>query len=386
MCDVAEHTVKKLLDDSAATSEFRTHLLSWYHDHKRQTSWRDSSDPYHIWISEIMLQQTRVDQMGGYFERFITAFPTVEALAGASGDEVLKVWEGLGYYARARNMHKAAKRIAFELEGQIPNTYDGLIDLPGVGEYTAAAVSSIAFDCDRPVLDGNVIRVLCRHLRIEGDPRRAQIKAELIAAAEALLARGQAGDFNQAMMELGARICTPRKPLCETCPVGATCRARAELDDPTALPYKAPKKKKPHYQVAAGVISKGSQLLIAQRPAEVMLGGLWEFPGGKQEEGETLEECLVREIREELGIEIEAVARLTSVDHAFSHFSITLHAIAARYIRGEPQTLGCADWKWIAPEELDEFALPRADRLIVEFLRRDGHQMQLFDGGVDSGK
>jgi len=187
-------------------------------------------------------------------------------------------------------------------------------------------------------------------------------------------------------MELGARICTPRKPLCETCPVGATCRARAELDDPTALPYKAPKKKKPHYQVAAGVISKGSQLLIAQRPAEGMLGGLWEFPGGKQEEGETLEECLVREIHEELGIEIETVARLTSVDHAFSHFSITLHAIAARYISGEPQTLGCADWKWIAPEELDEFALPRADRLIVEFLRRDGHQMQLFDGGVDRGK
>jgi len=127
-------------------------------------------------------------------------------------------------------------------------------------------------------------------------------------------------------------------------------------------------------------------LLIAQRPAEVMLGGLWEFPGGKQDEGETLEECLVREIREELGIEIEAVARLTSVVHAFSHFSITLHAIAARYIRGEPQTLGCADWKWIAPEELDEFALPRADRLIVEFLQRDGHQIQLFDGGVGGGK
>ena len=277
--------MKGLLEDPTAIANFRTDLLAWYRDHKRQTSWRDSSDPYHIWISEIMLQQTRVDQMGDYFERFIGAFPTVEALAAAAGDEVLKVWEGLGYYARARNMHKAAKQIAFELGGRIPDTYAGLIELPGVGEYTAAAVSSIAFDRDHPVLDGNVTRVLCRLLRIEGDPRRAQIKAELIAAGEALLARGEAGDFNQAMMELGARICTPRNPACTTCPVGAFCRARAELDDPTALPFKAPKKRKPHYQVAAGVISKGEQLLIAQRPAEGMLGGLWEFPGGKDLSG-----------------------------------------------------------------------------------------------------
>jgi A/G-specific adenine glycosylase len=147
-----------------------------------------------------------------------------------------------------------------------------------------------------------------------------------------------------------------------------------------------PKKHKPHYQVAAGIISKGDQLLIAQRPAKGMLGGLWEFPGGKQEEGETLEECIVREIREELGIEIEVVERLTSVEHAFSHFSITLHAMAARYVSGEPQTLGCADWKWIAPEELDQFALPRADRLIVDFLRQHGRQMELFAEGVDNGK
>jgi A/G-specific adenine glycosylase len=375
-----------LLEDPVAIADFRTGLLNWYRDHKRQTLWRDSSDPYHIWISEIMLQQTRVDQMGAYFERFIAAFPTVESLAAASGDEVLKVWEGLGYYARARNMHKAAKRITFELAGQIPDTYDGLIDLPGVGEYTAAAVSSIAFDRDHPVLDGNVIRVLCRLLRIEADPRRVQTKTELIAAGEALLLRGQAGDFNQAMMELGARVCTPKKPSCLACPVGNSCRARAELDDPTSLPCKVPKKHKPHYQVAAGIISKGNQLLIAQRPAKGMLGGLWEFPGGKQEEGETLEECIVREIREELGIEIEVVERLTSVEHAFSHFSITLHAMAARYVSGEPQTLGCADWKWIAPEELDQFALPRADRLIVDFLRQHGRQMELFAEGVDNGK
>lgn len=367
-----------LLDDQDALCAFRARLLAWYRQNKRQTSWRDSGNPYHVWVSEVMLQQTRVDQMAPYFERFIRAFPTLQALATASEDQVLKVWEGLGYYARARNMHKAAKRMAFELGGRIPDTYQELIELPGIGQYTAAAVSSIAFDRDHPVLDGNVTRVLCRLLRIEEEPTRAHVKAQLIAAGETLLARGEAGDFNQAMMELGSRVCTPQSPSCPTCPVGEWCRAKAELDDPSFLPRKAPKKQKPHYQVAAGLIRKGDEFLIAQRPAEGMLGGLWEFPGGKQEPGETLPECLVREIREELGIEIEVGARLTSVDHAYSHFSITLHAFAARYVCGTPEALGCAAWRWVEPEALDDFALPRADRLIVEFMREHAQQMELF--------
>jgi len=373
-------------DDPEAVATFREHLLAWYGAHKRQMNWRDSANPYHIWISEIMLQQTRVEQMGAYFDRFIAAFPTVEALAAASTDEVLKVWEGLGYYARARNMHRAAQRVVDELGGRIPDTYEGLIDLPGIGEYTAAAVASIAFDRDHPVLDGNATRVLCRLLRIAGDPKKAAVKAELIAAGETLLARGVAGDFNQAMMELGARICTPRNPHCANCPVEELCRARAELEDPTALPYKKPKKQKPHYQVACGIIRKGERLLIAQRPSEGMLGGLWEFPGGKQEEGESLAECLVREIREEMAIEIEVGDKLTSVDHGYTHFSITLHALAARYLSGEPQTVGCADWAWILPEQLDDYPLPRADRHIVDYMRRGGVQWGLFDAGEDRGK
>jgi len=368
----------RLLDDQDALSAFRARLLAWYRQNKRQTSWRDSDNPYHVWVSEVMLQQTRVDQMAPYFDRFIRAFPTLQSLAAASEDQVLKAWEGLGYYARARNMHKAAKRMAFELGGRIPETYQALIELPGIGQYTAAAISSIAFDRDHPVLDGNVTRVLCRLLRIEEEPTRAQVKARLIAAGEALLARGEAGDFNQAMMELGARVCTPQSPCCPTCPVSGWCRAKAELADPTALPRKAPRKPKPHYQVAAGLIRRGDELLIAQRPAEGMLGGLWEFPGGKQEPGETLPECLVREIREELGIKIEVDERLTSVDHAYSHFSITLHAFAARYVCGTPQALGCAAWRWVAPEALDDFALSRADRLIVEFMREHAQHKELF--------
>jgi len=371
---------RDLLEHPADIQTFRRGLLTWYQEHKRSFSWRDSGDPYRVWVSEIMLQQTRVAQMEAHFTRFIERFPTVRDLAAAAEDEVLKVWEGLGYYARARNLHQAARRIVEKHGGHIPDTYEALLDLPGIGTYTAAAVSSIAFDRDHPVLDGNVTRVLCRILGIEDDPRRTAVKARLIAAGEKLLAPGQAGDFNQGMMELGARMCTPQRPRCGSCPLEALCRARNELEDPAALPTKTPKKRKPHYQVTAGLIWKEGKLLIARRPSEGMLGGLWEFPGGKQEPGETLQECLVREIREELDIAIEVGARLVSVDHAYTHFSITLHAFEARHLRGTPRAIGCADWRWITPEELDDFAFPRTDRRIIEYLQQEARQMELFSG------
>jgi A/G-specific adenine glycosylase len=359
---------RDLLEDSAAVGRFRRRLLTWYRRHRRPLPWRDCGDPYRVWISEVMLQQTRVGQIQEHFVRFIGKFPTVSALAGASEEEVLKAWEGLGYYARARNLYRAARRIAAEHQGEIPGDYAELLALPGIGQYTAAAVSSIAFDRDHPVLDGNVARVLCRVLRIEDDPARSAVRARLVAAGERLLAPGQAGDFNQGMMELGARVCTPRRPKCQLCPLGSLCRARVELEDPSILPVRAAGKKKPHYQVTAGLIWKTGKLLIARRPATGMLGGLWEFPGGKQEPGETLPECLVREIREELDIEIEVGERLVSIDHAYTHFSITLHAFAARYARGAPRTIGCADWRWVEPAELDGYAFPRTDRRIIEHL------------------
>ena len=371
--------VQNLLDNPVDIRLFRTRLLDWYRDNKRDLVWRDSDNPYHIWISEIMLQQTRVDQMGGYFERFIQTFPTVRDLAAASEDQVLKVWEGLGYYARARNLHKAAKQLVEMRGGRLPDTREELEQLPGIGSYTAAAVSSIAFERDHPVLDGNVARVLCRVLRLEEDPRKAHTKTHLISAGEQLLAPGQAGDFNQAMMELGARVCTPMQPQCTGCPLRTLCRAYAELEDPTALPVKAAKKKRPHYQVAAGLIWNKGKLLIAQRPSEGLLGGLWEFPGGKQESGESLEECLVREIREELGIAIAVEEYLTCVDHGYSHFSITLHAFKAQYVSGTPQAIECAAWRWVAPEQLATYAFPRADRRIIEYLGQNALQLELFE-------
>ncbi len=362
-----------LLGSDSQIRRFRSRLLNWYARNKRDLPWRDAGNPYHVWISEIMLQQTRVDQMQPFFERFTVAFPTVGALAAASQEEVLKAWEGLGYYARARNLHRAAQRVV-EAGGNIPDRYEELVGLPGIGPYTAAAVSSIAFDRDHPVLDGNVTRVLCRLLRLEGDPRKAAVKTELIAAGERLLARGRAGDFNQAMMELGARICKPTSPACGQCAVVEMCRAHAELDDPARLPTKVRKPTRPHYEVTAGVIWKGSQLLVAQRSSDGMLGGLWEFPGGKREPGESLQECLRREIREELTIDIEVGGLLAKVDHGYSHFSITLNLFEAMYRGGEPEAVECDDWRWIDPTELDDLPMPRADRRALEELSEEEGQ------------
>jgi A/G-specific adenine glycosylase len=315
-----------------------------------------------------MLQQTRVDQMSAYYERFLQSFPTVADLAQASEARVLKAWEGLGYYGRARRLRRAARHLVDHHGGRVPSEYETLLALPGVGPYTAAAVSSIAFDRPHPVLDGNVRRVLCRLLRVEGDPRTAAVGARLIAAGQRLLAPGQPGEFNQAMMELGARVCVPGRPQCPRCPVRAACRACRELADPGLLPRRPPRRPRPHYQVAAGIIWRGTRLLIAQRRDDSMLGGLWEFPGGKQEEGESLPECLAREIREELDIEIEGAGPLVSLDHAYTHFSITLHVLEARYRRGRTRALGCADWRWVRPHELGGYPFSRADGRVIEQL------------------
>lgn len=357
------------LSECEDRTQFGLKLLSWYDINKRSTAWRDSGNPYHVWVSEIMLQQTRVDQMGSYFTRFINLFPTIEDLADSKEDEVLKAWEGLGYYSRARNMLRTARLVVSDFHGEIPEAYEKLVGLPGIGPYTAAAISSIAFGHDHAVLDGNVVRVLSRLFKISSDPRRAAVKAQMMEIAEKLLVPGRPGDFNQAIMELGACVCMPRLPQCNSCTVASKCRAYQELDDPASLPKKQKRKLKPHYHVVAGLIWRDHEVLIAQRPKDGMLGGLWEFPGGKQEEGESFEECLIREIREELDFDIVVENLLHSVDHSYSHFKITLHLYCARYFSGRPKPQGCADWCWISPDRFEDYAFPRSDLKIIEYLK-----------------
>ncbi len=343
-------------------------LSRWYQRTARDLPWRKTSDPYAIWISEIMLQQTQVATVVGYFKRFMERFPTVEKLAKARLDSVLKQWEGLGYYSRARNMHKAAQEIVKRFGGHLPSTKDELLTLPGIGQYTAGAIASIAFGRREPVVDGNVTRVLCRVFCIEEDPRDASVQKELWSIAENLLPRSNIGDFNQALMELGSEICTPRAPRCHECPLRRACLAHLHGRE-TSLPVRSPKKTIPSFTVVVGVIYKKGRILIDRRKPEGLLGGLWEFPGGKQESGESLEEALHREVREEIGITIRVDRPLAVIDHAYSHFRIRMHAFECTWLSGEPTCHDCTAVKWVRPAELSKYAFPAANGKIIRILQ-----------------
>ncbi|NUO82226.1 A/G-specific adenine glycosylase [candidate division KSB1 bacterium] len=345
-------------------------ILRWYLASHRQLPWRKTRAPYAIWVSEVMLQQTQTVKVLQYYEAFLKRFPTLAALAQAQLDDVLKAWEGMGYYARARNLHRAAQQILKVHGGKFPETYEQLLEIAGIGPYTAAAVASIAFNQNRAVLDGNVERVLSRIFLVHLPPKNPSAKKLFHKIAADFLLHGQARDWNQALMELGALICTPTRPKCESCPAQRHCRAYNEMDHPDRLPVRVRKPPRPHYNLAVGLIWKGARLLIDQRKENALLGGLWEFPGGKTEAHETHAEALRREIREGLAVEVEVGDFFMTVEHGFTHFSITLHVYHCRFITGTPRAIGCQKWQWVLPEELDQFAFPTANRKIIAALKQ----------------
>lgn len=354
-----------------------TALLEWFAIHREDLPWRRSGDPYAVWLSETMLQQTQVATVIPYFERFMQRFPTIEALAAASLDDVLKQWEGLGYYSRARNLHKAARLIVEKYGGHLPAELVLLRELPGVGPYTAGAIASLAFGIDAPVLDGNVIRVFARWLDLEADVTLSTTRRRLWQQAADWLPEGRAARWNEALMELGRLVCIPTSPRCDRCPVEHFCLAR-QHGTADRRPVRPVKSAIPHYDVAAGVIyGRDGRLLIARRPLEGLLGGLWEFPGGKREANESLPDCLAREVAEELGIGIEVGPQITTVRHAYTHFRITLYAFSCIHVEGEPQAIGCDDWAWVTLDELERFAFPATDRQIIAALQNGGGQLVL---------
>lgn len=338
--------------------------------------WRDCNDPYKTWISEIMLQQTRVDQATPYFLRFMERFPTVHELAEADQQEVLKVWEGLGYYSRARNLHQAAKTVVNEFEGNIPDNDEDIRKLKGVGPYTASAVLSIAYSKPHAVVDGNVLRVLTRYLGIEDDIRGSRTKNAIQDAADKLLDNSRPGDFNQALMELGATVCTPSNPDCDKCPINADCVAYSTLKT-DSIPYKSPAKKRPHHHIGVGIIKAEDEVLIALRPEDAMLGGLWEFPGGKQKDGETITETVVRELKEELGVDVAISKPFMKLDHAYSHFKVTLHAYICDLEDGVPVPKTSQQLQWVSVNELDRFPFPKANKKLTEKLMNADGQKEL---------
>ncbi|MBU0507217.1 A/G-specific adenine glycosylase [bacterium] len=347
-------------------------LIRWYQRNHRDLPWRKTRDPYRIWVSEILLQQTRALTVKSYYTRFLRSFPTVSALAAAPLSAVLKAWEGCGYYARARNLHRAARQVVAE-GGRIPHSAAELRKLPGIGPYTAAAIASIAYGESVAVLDGNVERVLIRLLSERRRQKTPVVQRRLCRVADSIMETARRagispGELNQALMELGALVCTPRRADCAVCPFKVECRARQSLDDVTMLPRRTPSRELPHYDIGAAILRKNGRILITQRPLDGLLGGLWEFPGGKQRTGESLEECVAREIREELGIEITVAEQVARVRHAYSHFRITLHAFECRQRSGRVKKIGVADFCWVKPEELKRFAFPKADRVVLEIL------------------
>ncbi len=345
--------------------DFQEKLVAWFDQNGRDLPWRRLRNPYTVWVSEIMLQQTQVRSVVDYFVRFVEQFPTVEALAGAPLQDVLKAWEGLGYYSRARNLHKAARLVVEKYGGRLPNKKSAILKLPGIGRYTAGAILSLAFGAREPVLDGNVGRVLSRVFFLEEPIETSHAKERLWHLADALLPAKEAGKFNEALMELGAVVCTPREPACGACPVREMCGAFARGKQ-NELPLRKPRKKVPHYDVAAGVIWNAGKILVTLRPTDKMLGGLWEFPGGKCEQGESLEACLRREIREELGLEIRVREPFLKVRHAYSHFKITLHMFHCDFLGGEPVLNGVDAFRWVQRRELLELPFPAADGRVIQ--------------------
>lgn len=356
-------------------------LVQWYEEHQRALPWRmapaGERAGYAVWISEIMAQQTRVETVVEYYLRWMERFPTVEALAAADQQEVLKLWEGLGYYARARNLHRAAQQVVEQHGGQLPQSRAELLKLPGIGEYTVGAICSLAFGQAEPILDGNVKRVVSRLADIETPINESgtlkelwRLARELVEAAPA----GQAGMLNEALMELGATVCVPAKPRCLICPIHEQCAA-VRQGTQMQRPVVQPRKKTPHYDVTVGVIWQGqpfaSPFLIGQRPQSGMLGGMWELPGGKlMDEDGMFQACLQREVAEKLAIEIKDIQdeSFAQVRHAYTHFRITLHGFQAYYLAGEAHSSFYTAWRWVELAELDDYPFPVTTQKIFNIL------------------
>jgi A/G-specific adenine glycosylase len=290
-------------------------------------------------------------------------FPSMKSLALASEEDVLNVWEGLGYYSRARNLRKAAQLVCEKFQGKLPKNVQDLRTLPGIGQYTAAAIASLAYGQDEAVVDGNVKRVLARVFNLEYVANTPDGEAEFWRIARDLLPPGSASDYNQAIMDFGATLCTPRAPLCGKCPLESTCKANV-LGIQGQRPVLLEKKPIPHYLVCAAVLMSEGKVLVARRPSKGLLGGMWEFPGGKVEPGETMPQALEREIFEELGTRVSVGDELGKYRHAYTHFRITLHAYFCTLSGGEPQALDASEIRWVLIPDLVNFPMGKIDRLI----------------------
>ena len=355
---------------------FASRLLDWYRFNKRSLPWRDlpDSDPYAVWVSEIMLQQTRVETVIRYFEKWMRLFPTVHDLAAASEREVLNAWEGLGYYRRAGNLHKAAKIVVEKHNGEIPRNLDELSKLPGIGRYTVGAIASIAFDMNVPALDGNIKRVYARLFDISEPVDTQKGEKILWDLAEKYLPKEQAGDYNQALMDLGATICIPKNPRCLICPLMKLCEAR-QHGTQTLRPVKSLKKSVPHHIHAAGVILKRGRVLLAKRPSKGLLGGMWEFPNGRVSPNGSAAGIQLEELAQVLKTgynlrlrvnrrSVQGIEPLGMIQHGYTHFKVSVYVYRCE-LKSDSQSKYL---KWVLLGDLEKYPMGRIDRQISNLL------------------
>ncbi len=318
-----------------------------------------------------MLQQTRVDTVIPYFERFVKRFPTIEDLSKSREVAVLKMWEGLGYYSRARNLRKAAQIVDKQYNSRIPCTWEDFHQLPGVGDYICAAVLSIAFDLPLAVVDGNVKRVLSRIFVLRYPVNSSDSHRKYQKKADTLLSHKTPGIFNQAMMELGALVCTPKTPQCNACPVSMLCRA-LNRNVVSSLPRRKPTAKIPVHRIAVAVVERNGRLLVTRRPSSGLLGGLWEFPGGKITSNESAEQACLRELKEETNVHAKIGSHLKTVRHAYTHFRIEMEVFCCEYKSGKVRLNGPTDYKWVWPSQLKRYPFPKANLKFMDELIRGG--------------
>lgn len=343
--------------------EFQRKLRAWYSGHHRNLPWRQTQDPYRIWISEIMLQQTTVQAVIPYYTRWMQLFPDMPALSKAPLQNVLRAWQGLGYYQRAKNLHQASKIIMTTHGGRMPQQYDDLKSLPGFGPYTTAAVLSIAFDMPYLAVDANIRRVLMRLLKFRRKAT-ASIDKQLLLSISPLLPQKRMGIFNQAMMELGSLICRSKNPLCLRCPLIDFCRAY-KAGEQEIIPIREKRRYK-KIEAVIGIIENRGKFLIQKRPSTGLLADLWEFPGGKIEVGETAAAALKREIKEEISAEIREVRFLTRVRHSYTQFQVSLHAFSCA-LKTDP-VLDKNRHRWVSLEGMRRFPFPSGSAKVIKFL------------------
>jgi A/G-specific adenine glycosylase len=347
---------------------FVRRLLPWFRRHQRDLPWRRSLDPYRVWISEIMLQQTQVVTVIPYFNRFIAAFPTAAALAAADENEVLRLWEGLGYYRRARQLHAAAKVIVSDHGGKFPQTHEQIWQLPGIGRYTAGAIASIAYDQREPILEANTVRLLSRLFAQPGDPSTTAAQSALWQFAEAIVPARNCGQFNQALMELGSLVCTPRMPRCDACPVSELCAA-FQQGKQDQIPGAKAKPSIEAVREAAVVIWNRGKVFVRRRSAGERWAGLWDFVRFPlvARRGPALHLEMNAKVQEQTGLSIGDIEKIATLKHGVTRFRITLDCYRADYVTSQVR-LQKGEWRWIAPQELEHLPLSVTGRKLSRLI------------------